>query len=150
MVRAIYLRRSSEAEGLFRMHGALTEWQTQKLAQVIASTVPVEKGKSNPLEGLVASISLFGDESKPQLAERTEDANIFEDSPSAPTSTTSSSDQPTTPEVRPTPGGTAVRYNSFESVQRLFRMRNARIERPRPTDLEAQERWAREREEGLT
>jgi hypothetical protein len=43
----------------FRLRGALVEWQTQQLARVIASTVPVAKGKKNPLEKLVASISLW-------------------------------------------------------------------------------------------
>jgi hypothetical protein len=143
VARAIYLRRSSQAEAEFRVRGILVEWQTQQLARVIASTVPVPKGKKNPLESLVRSISLFDDTGSETVKTRTEDTNIYEDSPSLPTPSTDSS---TAAASHADPGGPDVKYNSFESVQRLFRMRNARIDRPRESDLEAQARWARERE----
>ena len=40
-------------------NGSLVEWQTRQLATVIASTVPVDKGKKNPLSKLVESIRLW-------------------------------------------------------------------------------------------
>ena len=43
----------------FRLTGTLVEWQTKQLATVIASTVPVGKGKKNPLTSLVEDIRLW-------------------------------------------------------------------------------------------
>jgi hypothetical protein len=43
----------------------LIEWQTRQLARVIASTVPVERGKKNPLTKLVESIALWPEEETP-------------------------------------------------------------------------------------
>lgn len=45
-----------KAERLSR--NTITEWQTRTLAQFIAATVPVEKGKRNPLADEAAKISL--------------------------------------------------------------------------------------------
>lgn len=38
------------------------EWQTRTLAGVIASTVPVEKGKPHPLAELIDRIRLYSDD----------------------------------------------------------------------------------------
>lgn len=40
----------------------LVEWQTRQLATIIASTVPVDRGKKNPLSKLVESIHLWPEE----------------------------------------------------------------------------------------
>lgn len=39
-------------------HTTITEWQTRTLAQFIAATIPVEKGKKNPVADAAAKLSL--------------------------------------------------------------------------------------------
>jgi hypothetical protein len=47
----------------------LVEWQTKQLATVIASTVPVGKGKKNPLTPMVDAIRLWPSEDEPAQKE---------------------------------------------------------------------------------
>jgi hypothetical protein len=51
------------------LNGSLVEWQTKQLATVIASTVPVSKGKKNPLTPLVEAIQLWSSEDEPARKE---------------------------------------------------------------------------------
>lgn len=47
---------------------AVTEWQTKVLAGFIANTVPIPKGKKNPLVAEVSKIKLVSDDDRAEFA----------------------------------------------------------------------------------
>jgi hypothetical protein len=70
MIRTIEFRRREE----FKNRALLMEWQTRTLASFIAGTVPVEKGKKNPLAAAVSEIRipLLGEDSEADNNEEAE------------------------------------------------------------------------------
>lgn len=58
----------------FRQRAVVVEWQTRTLAAFIAATVPVEKGKKNPLASEAAKIRIpmLGDDSEADTEDEVE------------------------------------------------------------------------------
>jgi hypothetical protein len=48
-----------------RYQGSVLEWQTRHLVRAVVSTVPVPKGKRNPLIGLIEEVRFIPDSPSP-------------------------------------------------------------------------------------
>lgn len=107
-------------EAEYRMRASLVEWETRTLAQFIAATVPVGKGKTNKLAKQAQKVALLDGALDQKTAAslpgrdeygRTPDVKLGEPEP----------------ETEDEETYMGVRYNPSMSLSRLFRMRNAPI-----------------------